>query len=174
MLLASAPAHSTFHQGTAHALVSAGLAKSLLSLEEDVLTAGLRQGLKYWSLSRSQRRPLQIIADSDATRHAVRLCPTRVRLSSRGPNFFQVPYSVSVSVDCFGDESATSPGHKPHASMTNGVSRWKGRRGVQHRNSVWCHDGHGRVVFAARDASDDRGALNKRSMSSSSGRALWC
>lgn len=32
--------------------VSAGLVKSFLSLEEDVLTAGLGQGLKYWSPSR--------------------------------------------------------------------------------------------------------------------------
>lgn len=40
-VLASAPAHMR---------VSAGLAKSFLSLEGGVLTAGLWQGLKHWSI----------------------------------------------------------------------------------------------------------------------------
>lgn len=129
-LVASAPAHSAFHQGTArHMQVSADLAKSFLSLEEDVLTAGVGQYLKYWSVESLQFnggrcKSLRTRMLRGCVRHAG--CPTRVRRSSRVPKFFQVPYiqyqyQLSVIGIALGTSAPRATGHKPQASMVNKI-----------------------------------------------------
>jgi hypothetical protein len=88
-----------------HMRASAGLAKSFLSLEEDVLNAGLGQGLKYWCLPRSYRRPLQIVVWMDSAGRAARCLWGCVQRESGQRESNLLPSAISVSLlDRFGDE----------------------------------------------------------------------
>lgn len=119
--------------------VSAGLAKSFLSLEEGVLTAGLWQGLKHWNLQ------ILSAAVANPRLRAKRLwgCVQQSLAVIASPNFFQMSFQCQYwYLDCFGDEGAMShePGSKSNVRVLEQLCCPKAStigRDVQHTNSVW-------------------------------------